>query len=238
LDITSDGKTVCGLVIGRDPPRVQPAVWQERDGDWVCETLSIDVLYNPFLVASRVAISDDGDRVVATVITTSDNDSKNRLCQWKRQADGSWSRRVLSDHAVHVADVNNHGMVAGRITHRGRRQGYIFDPDRGAQILEPFPGDHNVEATAVNNSGVVVGISDDPPGPDGGTTAFVWQQGIMKRIEFPGEAIFSSARAILDNGQVGGWLLRRSPDDPNQVENGSFLLQLDLTTHEAAAPVR
>ncbi len=241
-DITADGSTVCGLVIGRNPPRVQPALWHQREGKWICKLLPIDVIYNPFLVTGRVAISDDGQRVVATIMTKSELDLtktiRNRLCQWKRQADGGWSRRVLSDHAVHVADVNDNGMVVGRITRRGRRRGYIFSPERGPHILEPFPGDHNAEATAVNNRDIVVGVSDDPPGPEGGTEAFVWQRGTMTRIDFPGDEIFSSARTILDDGRVGGWLLRRVSSNPEQLQAGAFLLRLDLNTDEAKSSVR
>lgn len=241
-DITSDGSTACGFVVGRDPPRVQPAVWHRQQGIWTCQVLETDLPYNPFLVAGHVAISDDGQRVVASVPTVAESSpnasARNRLCQWKRADDGSWERRVLSDHAVHVADVNDNGMVAGRITRRGRRLGYVFHPKDGPHTLEPFPGDHNAEATALNNHDVVVGISDDPRGPEGGTEAFVWRQGTMKRLDLPGDVIFSSARTIQDSGQVGGWLLRRSSANPDQVESGSFILRTHTKTDEAETPVR
>ena len=238
FDISADGNRVSGFVVGRDPPRVQPCVWQRGQDGWECMILETDLQHNPFLVGGRVAISDDGQRVVASIaVQVAETSRRSFLTQWQEGEDGQWSRRMLSKHAVHVADVNNQGMVAGRITRRGRRMGYVFHPDSGPHEFGPLPGDHNAEATAVNNRGVVVGISDDPPGPDGGTEAIVWDKDQIQRLAFPFEVVFSSAKTIQDDGTIGGWLIRISDDDPEQAETGAFVLEAD-NPGEADGPVR
>ena len=67
-----------------------------------------------------------------------------------------------------------------------------------------MPCDISGEASDINNQGIVVGFSDDPPGPEGGPQAFTWQNGKTRPLEIPGENVFSMALGINDHGQIVG----------------------------------
>ena len=188
--------------------------------------------YNPFLTSGHVVISDDGRRVAASLVVASIEaplpQYRNYLFVWERSQDGSWPRRQLAEQAVHLANINNQGLVAGRVTVRGARRAFLYDPDRGPLVLPPLPGDVSCEATDVNNRGTVVGWSDDPAGPVGGTQAFFWQDGQQSMLPLPPEAVYSSANAITDDGRVGGWLYWQETTEP-AGRNYAFILRLTPT---------
>ncbi len=229
FDIDASASTVSGYLTGRDPPRLLPCLWQRDEEQWKCVLLSAPEPFNPLLTSAHTVISDDGNYAAASlaveIVEAPIPQYLNHLFTWKRSDDGSWERRKLAERAVHLANINDQGMAVGRITVRGKRQAYLFIPDEGEQILTPLPGDSSCQATDVNNHGTVVGWSDDPPGPEGGTQAFLWRDGQQVPLPLPREAIFSSALTITDDEQVGGWLYwQDSSEDPGQ--NCSFLLQL------------
>ena len=60
FDSSQDAHRVCGYVLGRDPPRMIPCVWDKGSDGWTCQLLPVWDEYNPLLASARVAISDDG----------------------------------------------------------------------------------------------------------------------------------------------------------------------------------
>ncbi len=93
-------------------------------------------------------------------------------------------------------------------------------------MLSPLPGDASCEATDVNNQGTVVGWSDAPRGPTGGTRAFVWRDDQLSLLPLPPEARFSSAKTITDDGRVGGSLYWQDRDAATGQDD-AFVLQLN-----------
>ncbi|MDG2385401.1 MAG: hypothetical protein P8N76_27265 [Pirellulaceae bacterium] len=228
FDISADGSVVSGFIVGRDPPRVIPCVWQRRADDWICQLLPTVAMYNPFLSAGRVVISDDGRSAAASVAKNDEQDgSGNQLRIWRRDKAGRWQGRNATDSAVHLANINNQSMVVGRVTQRGKRMGFVYEPNTGVSLLKPLPGDASTTVTDVNNQGIAIGISDDPPGPNGGSTAFRWSLKTreLEPIEFDRKEIFSTARTIDDQNRIGGWLAWQSKDLGDSVKAGAYLLR-------------
>ena len=226
FDISADGHLVSGFVLGRDPPRIIPCVWERQAEDWTCQLLPTAAIYNPFLSAGHVAISDDGQAVAASVAKNKQDQPGNHLRIWRRDKAGHWHGQNVTDYAVHIGNINNQGVVVGRITQRGKRVGFVYEPDHGVSLLKPLPGDASTSATDVNNQGTVIGISDDPPGPTGGSTGFRWNTKTreVKPIQFGRTSIFSTARIIDDKERIGGWLAWQSADSDDAVEAGAYVL--------------
>ena len=229
FDIDAQGTTISGFLTGRDPPRLLPCVWRLESSVWHCTPLPVLQPFNPLLSSGHVVLSDDGRQVAASLVVESINDALphyvNHLFVWQEMADGSWSRRRVAEQAVHVANINDAGIVVGRTTEQGHRRAFVYDPQRGPMTLPPLAGDVNCQATDVNNRGTVVGWSDDPPGPEGGTQAFLWRNGQLSLLPLPSEAVYSSVETITDDERVGGWLFwQASAEDAGQ--NFAFVLSL------------
>ncbi len=229
FDINAQGTTISGFLTGRDPPRLLPCVWRREPTVWRCTPLSVLQPFNPLLSSGHVVLSDNGQQVAASLVVESIGDDLpyyvNHLFVWQKQANDSWSRRRVAKQAVHVANINNAGLVVGRTTERGHRRAFVYDPQRGAITLPPLAGDVNCQATDVNNRGTVIGWSDDPPGPEGGTQAFLWRNGQQSLLPLPPEAVYSSVETITDEERVGGWLFwQTSSDDAGR--NFAFVLSL------------
>ncbi len=132
FDIDADGSTVCGYVVGRDPPRLTPCVWQRSATDWRCALLSAPQAYNPLLTSGHVVISDDGQRIAASLVVESGGGDLpvfiNHLFVWERADDGTWKRRLLVEQAVHLANINNQGVIAGRVTVPRTKAGICVSP--------------------------------------------------------------------------------------------------------------
>jgi probable HAF family extracellular repeat protein len=229
FDIDAHGTTACGYLVGRDPPRLLPCIWQRSAQSWQCSQLAALQAYNPLLTSAHVVISDDGRRVAASLAVESIDAPLPRymshLFAWERAADGVWKRRRLAEQAVHLANINNHGLAVGRVTDQGRRRAFVYEPTRGPLVLAPLPGDVSCQATDVNNQGIVVGWSDDPAGPEGGRQAFLWQNGEQSLLPLPPEVLYSSADTITDDGRVGGWLYWQ-PTAAAAGRNYAYILRL------------
>ena len=216
FDISSDGSIVTGYSTGRDPARMLPCFWERIDSRWKCSALSTIQAYNPFLLSSRVVISDDGTRIAACLAVRSIPGIipryENSLFMWTRNTQGSWQRSRLLDTSLTLADISNQGILAGSCVINSVRRAFVYDPQEGFQILELLEGDVSSQALALNNHGIVVGFSDDPFGPTGGPQAFIWSKGTLSPLDFTTKAAYSSASAINDKGQVAGYLVTEEED--------------------------
>ncbi|HEU4799832.1 MAG TPA: hypothetical protein VFS94_04315 [Gemmatimonadales bacterium] len=109
-------------------------------------------------------------------------------------------------------DINEHGDVVGFSNPAGPgdpegefiAQAFLWSPQGGTTPLGTLEGDLFSQAHAVNDSGVVVGVSF---GGASGSRAFLWADGAIHDFNdlvggFPG--VFQSAQDINDRGQVTG----------------------------------
>jgi len=207
--ISADGQRLVGYSAGSEPPRMRPCVWNWNQGgeSWEAVLLDSPFDYNPYLMASRVAISPDGLHVAAcvTVAELPNNMFDSSLHAWD-WSEGQWQRRFVSDEQMYLYDMNNHGTIAGVITTPEGRKPCVVDSQGGLTLLELLPGDESGEARGIDSAGMVVGFSDDPAGPSGGPQAFVWRAGVTQPLELPEGTMFSAAYGLNEHGQIGGLL--------------------------------
>ena len=217
LDVSSDASVISGYLTGSNPARMLPCIWQADGRSWNCTPLSTLHDYNPILVGSRVVVSDNGSKVAACltveVIPGEIPLYHNALFLWQRTEAGRWQRSSLRDGSVKISNINNHGMIVGDQNVKGYQRAFVYDPASGFSMPDLLEGDESSRALDVNNGGVVVGFSDDPYGPEGGPTAFVWRSGEITPVNFPVETVFSSATSINDHGRIGGYLILTEEDD-------------------------
>ena len=224
FDLSANGKTVCGFILGASPARITPCVWQHSEKGWNCQLLPCPSAYNPFLTTGRLAISSDGQVIAGSVTVSEEPVRKSQLVLWKQDSSGQWKEEVIAHYAVRLGDVNNQGVVVGSITVRGgKRIGLVVAPNAEPFLVEPLQGDASLEFLGINNRGEVVGNSDDPPGPEGGTVAIQWnlREQQLQAIDFGRPTLFSTATTIKDRGAVGGWV---SWLEENEFKSGSYLL--------------
>lgn len=109
-------------------------------------------------------------------------------------------------------DINEHGDVVGFSNPPGAgdpdgdfiAQAFLWNQRDGTTPLGTLGGDLFSQAHAINDQGVVVGVSF---GGSSGSRAFLWMNGVMHDFNdlvgnFPG--VFQSAQDINDQGQVTG----------------------------------
>ena len=149
------------------------------------------------LGSPNVAISGNGKQVASIDGTVA--------CLWTQEADGKWSRRVISrPGALAPRSVNNSGMVVGvRSDLNGQTHAIIHSHETGYKQLQEPEGYVNSQANAVNNDGIVVGQMDGPGGSHIGPSAFVYENGRLRILD-EGGGQFTAATAINDHGQVAG----------------------------------
>jgi probable HAF family extracellular repeat protein len=106
--------------------------------------------------------------------------------------------------------INQAGTVVGFVGVPGDPDGntinaFIWTESDGIQLLPGLPGDVDIEAYGVNNSGTVVGLSCDP---DGVCKAVRWDDGVvtdlnsLKQPEFTDR--IETAKDINDAGEITG----------------------------------
>ncbi len=225
FDISADGKVVVGYSVGPNPPTMVPCVWEHDGKHWQCTRLPTIHAYNPYLLTSRVVISDDGSQVAACItVEVVDRPVAIQYLSstfvWQRDQNGIWQHNRRSEHQIRLADINNHGVIVGSCLVDHHQRACVLNTDGELIVLDLLAGDVSAAATDINDQGVVVGYSDDPPGPTGGPTAFVWSQDEIKPLALPVPAIYSSANAINDAGQIGGYLITEVTDDTPELRSG------------------
>lgn len=206
-DISADGTRITGYTLGAKPARMRPCVWEfhEQEAKWVCEVLDTKEMYNPFLQSGTVVVSPNGDRIAACVTEGFDaaGNIDNALYVWERLEQG-WSSRKLSEDYLRLHDMNNEGVIVGDQSAGAHRLPVIVSPEGKFTRIDLLPGDDSGIAHGINANGLVVGLSEDPVGPEGGPQAFLWEEGETRRIEFPAATEYSTALGINDRGQIVG----------------------------------
>jgi probable HAF family extracellular repeat protein len=103
--------------------------------------------------------------------------------------------------------------------------GVLWEPARGAkQALPPYPGDRASAATAINENGVVVGISgrcDQAVGRFSALRAVIWDHGDVDTLPTLGGVTWHTPMDINEMGDVVGFSNPPGPGDPN----GDFIAQ-------------
>lgn len=229
-DISADGQRIAGHCVGADPPRIIPCVWEKSEGAWQVNLLPVDANENTLLPIGRTVISSNGQFVAAcTTVANSENEfgvRAHELSLW-HYVDGTWQRKSLASFACRLGDVNDHGAVAGsRKAQNGKQQAIVVDASGQLIDLDRLPGDVTNEALGINNQQTVIGYSDDPAGPNGGPQAFVWHANQIHELDLGEDVVFSYAQSLAENGRVGGYATRITPD--GQASTDGFLMQLSL----------
>lgn len=200
--ISADGTRISGICGGAGAIRV--CVWERSDRGWECKLLPGNP-DSPLLVTSGAAISRDGSSICGV-------DGIN-AARWTRQADGSWKQMVLKDDELFVPKaINDSGCMVGyrRADKDGNYHAVVWSDKRGFEDIGVLPGTRSSQALAINNAGLVVGVSDEP-GPEGGPQAFVWKDGKLAPLAMP-KVIVSYAYAVNDNGQIAGFCGREDDE--------------------------
>lgn len=218
--VNRKGTVISGYVVGADPPRMMPCVWERIDGNWKNTVLPTTHQFNPSLASSRVLVSPDGSQIAACITSSGRAgplvSSHRSLCVWKLQGDGSWEPSEVYQASLRLSAINDRGMIAGSRTVKTVRRAFAWDPVHGFQMLGLLEGDESAEALDVNDKGLVVGYSDDPHGPTGGPQAFIWKDGKLLALEFPVPTLYSSATTVTDSGMIGGFL-QTLPDNEREA---------------------
>jgi probable HAF family extracellular repeat protein len=211
-DISADGQFITGYCTGTEPPGLRPCVWHWNPATMKWDGSLLDTLlpHNPFLQASQVIISPNGQTIAACITERqlSDFSFDSSLFVWLFK-DGKWERKKLSDDQFKLKDINDRGLIVGSTsTHP-----VIIDPDGKVTEIELLPGDETGCAYGVNNEGIVVGLSDDPHGADGGPQAFIYRDGAVSPLKLRANTFYSAALAINHDGAIGGYMVSDESED-------------------------
>ena len=221
-DISADGKIISGYSTGSNPPRTRPCVWELAEGSTALEPreLSSIIENSPFLQGGRVLISPDGKRVAGCIAEEqlSPIDFNSSLFVWEHSDNGDWIRRKISDEQPKLKDINNAGTVVGSLKVEGILRACVVNLKGKITLIDLLRGDESNEAYGITSDGIVVGLSDDPMGHDGGPTAFMFKDGKVSPLLMPKETIHSAALGISDSGAICGYLSAETAGE----EGGAF----------------
>lgn len=204
-DITADGQRITGYATG--PGRLRPVVWawDATPAEWRVEVLPTEHEDNPYLMSSQLIIAPDGKTIVGccTEKFLEDGTVDSSLMEWRR-SDDKWTRRQVSEEAMHLKAINNKGQIAGSIAGSQGRMPCLITLDGTIKLLKLLEGDVAGEARDINEESVIVGWSDDPPGAEGGPTPCTWnldgQATELKVNELRSGMLY----AINGKGQIAG----------------------------------
>lgn len=154
---------------------------------------------------SAAVKANDEDQIVGW----SDSLEGRRATLWTSK--GAQSLGVLSGHTLsEAAGINDVGTVVGSCFRARGRTPFVWTQQQGMRAL-PLPARfQNAWATAVSNSGTIVGAG---VGTDGVTCALVWKDGTVKTLNELAPAIRAAftiyeANAINDQDQIAGTWIR------------------------------
>lgn len=220
-DVSADGKRITGYSTGHTPPRIRPCVWQwqEDSQKYVPQALSTIIPNNPFLQASQVIISPNGTRIAACIAEeqVSDFMFDSSLFVWEYSENGQWKRKKLSEEQPKLKDMNDQGIIVGSTSGEEAVRACVIDTDGNIQLIDLLPDDQSNVAYGINNTGTVVGMSDDPPGAEGGPQAFIWHKGVVEPLKLLKGTVDSAAIAINQEGAIAGFLLKDTPEEASVV---------------------
>ena len=120
--------------------------------------------------------------------------------------EGEWVQNKISDDAAKLYALNDKGLIAAEMPIENFLKGpFVFELDGTKTRIELLEGGVSGAAQGINAEGVVVGVSNDPHGEEGGPHAFVWKDGKTTPLDLPKETYYSMAAAINDSGQIAGY---------------------------------
>ncbi len=232
-DICADGTRITGYASGSNPARLRPCVWtwNREQSTWDVDVLPTMFEYNPFLMTSNVLISPDGKRIAACIVSQQlpSGGFEYEVHIWEQDQDQAWVNRKVGAKEFRLKDMNNRGMIVGAVKPTSSNSINIrpcwVDEEGAMHLIKLFPDDVSGEALGIDESGTVVGFSDDPPGPDGGPQAFVYRDGLTKPLELPPKTQFSSAQAINSRGQIAGMMDVTIPQANKQEPNSEPIVK-------------
>lgn len=205
--VSADGKNVAGYSTG--PSRLRPVLWtyEEDAGKWSVTVLPTLHEHNPYLMSGRLQITPDGTFVAGccTEEFLANGVIDSSLFVWERTDKGDWDRRLLSKEQFYIYGINNKRELVGLIrSPLGKSLPVYFDEKGTMTTLDLLEGDVGGEARGINDKSVIVGFSDDPPGPDGGPEPVMWTvDGKVKRIVL-GDSPYGVIHGINATGQLAG----------------------------------
>ncbi|XZE19344.1 hypothetical protein SH449x_004662 [Pirellulaceae bacterium SH449] len=205
--VSADGKIVAGYSTG--PSRLRPVLWtyEAESGKWSVTVLPTLHEHNPYLMSGRLQITPDGSYVAGccTEAFLPNGVIDSSLYVWERADGGQWERSQLSNEQFYIFGINNKRELVGSMRSPTGKTLPVYFDDKGAMTtLDLLEGDIGGEARGINDQSVIVGFSDDPPGPDGGPEPCMWTvDGKVKRIVL-GSSPYGVVQGINASGQLAG----------------------------------
>ena len=149
--------------------------------------------------------------------------------------DGAMHALPLNGQAPDVYGINNNGQIVGDIFFPGafRLHAFLYNPSDGSTTdLGVLPGMDRSQADSINDSGQIVGISDDVAGT---YHAFLYSNGTMQDLGCLPNFGSSEATDINASGQVvgmlGDWTTNPYTLHAFVYDNGTMQDLNDLTTN-------
>jgi uncharacterized membrane protein len=204
--ISAMGSRISGVCGGADS--LAACVWEKVKDGWECKVLPGSG-HSRLLVTSGASISRGGNSIAAV--------DGIKPARWTRQADGSWSGKVLNDEDLFIPKaINDAGAMVGyrRLEDTsGNYRAVVWTDKGGMKDIGLLPNTHSSQALSINNAGIVVGVSEEP-GISGGPQAFLYQKDKLTKVEMP-MVIVSYAYAINEKGQIAGYCGRLNDENVN-----------------------
>ncbi|MFN7873809.1 MAG: hypothetical protein ACK5PB_00730 [Pirellula sp.] len=221
--VSSDGTIITGYSTG--PARLRPVVWMKskETGLWVVTVLPTVHENNPYLMSSSVRITPDGTCIAGccTEAFMPNNVIDSSLYLWTKNDQGEWFQRSISEKQMQIKGINNERQIVGVIRElTGKTYPCLFNEKGEETRLSLLEGDETGEARGINQKSVIVGFSDDPPGPEGGPEPCRWGvDGNVVSVPL-GASPYGAIHGINDSGQMAGMATLTELVSEPGVENG------------------
>ncbi len=216
-DISSDGNLITGYSVGSLPPRTRPCLWEwsQENMRWRVQELSTIIPNNPYLQVSQVIVSPDGKRIAACITEEQISDIifNSSLFVWERRNGLEWERRKISDEQPKLKDMNNSGIMVGRVLLSGIKRACYIEQTGKLEIMELLPDNTSSEANGITSTGVIVGMCDNESRKTGGPTAFIFRDGVVAPLVLPDNTVNSTALGINQDEAICGYMLRDTGED-------------------------
>jgi hypothetical protein len=140
---------------------------------------------------------------------------------WTKDGQGEWKQQQISEKQIYIKGFNNKRQIAGVVRELSGKTFPCFLNEKGEEKrLTLLPGDETGEARAINQESVIVGFSDDPPGPEGGPEPCSWSvDGKVTAVKL-GPSPYGTIHGINDAGQMAGMATLVELESEPGVTNG------------------
>ena len=189
----------------------RPEAWSENPFVWTAGTRT-DLAPPPFPDAWPNASVVDLNRRGQVLAIGEFYDDTDLAYVWK---DGVFTELRADGLVLRGADLHERGRVAGEVhLGSGVREAAVWR-DGTIERLGMLPGTTFSQAFAMNDAGLVVGVSSDGRGRRG--TAFAWSRGTMRAIGTVGSG-WSDTQDVNERGQVAGQIGSTTTDGAELVQ--------------------